>query len=109
MLELNADLSTITTIPKLTLDKLDDKREWCICNAVQETLLDKETITYINIGIGTLGIKIEDNTVRYKFTPSSSLEQSIQQTIINKKNPLINNIEQTLATKIINTYKEFFH
>lgn len=100
------DISTITTIPLASLQKLSDLSQQCICHAITETLLQKELITTVNIGIGKLLIKQEENSIKYKFIPSSDFEQAITDTIVNRKSPIISNAEQTLASRIIKTYKD---
>ena len=34
-----SDLSTVTTVPKKSLEKLIKQENWLICNALQESLL----------------------------------------------------------------------
>lgn len=100
------DLSVITTIPAATLVRLFDKLSWIICNDIEESLLNSETISELDIGIGKLVFSIEDNSLEYKFIPSMKLEQNIVKTIKEKKNPLVNNLEESIADRIINTYKD---
>lgn len=108
MVNLSTDLSILTTIPKNTLDNLVDKSLWCICHTVEENLINHNEITEINIGLGTLLIKVEEGSIRYKFIPSPKLEESVRDTVVNKENPLIANVESTLASRIVNTYKDLF-
>ena len=69
MYNVSEDLSTITTIPKNSIDKLFEKEEWCICQNIEEQLGNKDVLTEIHIGIGYLSILLEDNTIKYKFVP----------------------------------------
>lgn len=100
------DLSIITTIPQATLVKLMDKLNWCICNSVEESILKSETITEIDLGLGKLILSVENNFLEYKFIPSIKLESNIIKTIKEKKNPLIHQLESSLADRIVNTYKD---
>ena len=100
------DISTLTTIKEEYLNSLVAKSEWCICSYVENSILNKESITKIDIGIGSLSILVEDNTIKYKFIPSEQLENAIRTTIINDKNPLKLKLEKVLVDKIINVYKE---
>ena len=100
------DLSIITTIPQATLVKLMDKMTWCICNSVEESILNSEKITEMDLGIGKLLLSIDDGFLEYKFIPSSKLESNVLKTIKEKKNPLINNLEISLVDRITNTYKD---
>jgi len=106
MNDLTKDISILTTIKEDYLDNLIKKSEWCICSYVEETILKKENITKIDIGIGSLSILVEDNSIKYKFIPSEELENSIRTTIINDKNPLKLKLEKVLVDKITNVYKE---
>ena len=100
------DLSTITTIPMNSLQKLKEKEIYLICNAVEESTLQGKNITEINLGLGTLVILIEGGFINYKFTPSNKLEKNLVDTIINKKNPLTNLFEEALADRVVKTYKD---
>lgn len=100
------DLATITTIPVSSLQKLKEKEIYLICNSVEESTIQGNTITEINIGIGNIIIAIEDGFVTYKFTPSTKLEKNLVETILKKKNPLTNIFEEALTSKIVNTYKD---
>lgn len=100
------DLSILTTIPKATLDQLTEKSYSCICHNIYENILDKETVTTVDIGIGIVKIRLEDNDVIYKFIPSKKLEKYIKQTFTNNESPLVKKVEKTLSNRIINTYKD---
>lgn len=100
------NLSTLTTIPKETLNKLYDNMSWCICDSVYQNILRYENLTEMDIGIGTLYILRDGDDVKYKFKPSVKLETAIKDTIINKNNPLQIKLETSLINKINHTYKD---
>ena len=100
------DLATITTIPVNSLQRLNEKEIYLICNYVEESALKKDSITEITIGIGNLIIEVDGNFINYKFTPSPKFEKNLISTIINKKNPLTNILEESLANRILNIYKD---
>ena len=102
------DLSTITTIPYHTLQKLFEKFSWVICDSVQESCMNKQDYASIDIGIGTIDIAVVNDSVQYRFIPSSKLEESVKDTIINKHNPLVSNVEEALVKRVVNAYKDFF-
>ena len=62
--------------------------------------------TIIDIGIGQLCVQVVDNGIQYKFIPSAKLEKYMIDTILNKKNPLVNTIESTLVNRIVRAYKD---
>ncbi len=105
MTDILDDVSTLTMIPKESLIKLSDKMIWCICNQIEEDKLKTNDISELDIGIGTLLIQNEEDTIRYKFIPSDALESSVIKTINDGTNPLKERLEKRLIQKILNTYK----
>lgn len=101
------DLSLLTTIPPINLDKLVNKSIWCICDCVEESKINNNNVTDIDIGMGTLSICVENNNVQYRFVPSKKLENSIKNTIINGHNPLIEEAEEKLTKKMLEIHKSF--
>lgn len=108
MEDLIKDVATLTTIPEKSLVKLVDKSYWCISNEVIESLKQGDTVTEIDIGIGILYIKVIDDTIQYKFIPSAKLNDTVKDTVINKRNILEDTLEKTLVNKIVDTYKDLF-
>ena len=107
-MSLVADLSTITTIPLSTLEKLFSKQQLCILHKVSENEKRGEPITYVDIGPGTLYIKHENNELRYKFIPSKNFEKDLKEVVLSGQSPLITKVEEALKDKITNTYKDLF-
>lgn len=106
MTKLIDNLSKITSISKQTFDKLTNLSVSCICDSIEDDILNNESIATIDIGIGQLLIKHTDNDMRYKFIPDAKLEEAVSQTIVNDKNPLKVAVEDTLKKRILNIYKE---
>lgn len=102
------NLSTITTIPYHTLQKLFNELSWIICDSLEESCINNQEYASIDIGIGTIDIAVVDDSVQYRFVPSSKLEDSVRETIENKKSPLVSNIEKSIVKRIVNTYKDLF-
>lgn len=101
-----SDISSLTMIPLKTLHKLTDKSIECICNDVYESQLNGDEISVIDLGIGKLSIKILPDNISYMFIPSKSLESEVKHTVMSKSSPLIKSIEEGLASRILNTYKD---
>jgi hypothetical protein len=51
---------------------------------------------------------VNKDSVKYRFEPSSKLENYIIDTILTNKSPVIDDIEKSLISKINNVYKELF-
>lgn len=99
-------LSLLTTIEQKSFDRLVPKIIYCINDAVYENISKGNTFSSIDLGIGVLNILIEDNEVKYKFIPSKELETSVNSTIINKENLLVDKLEKSLVNKFVNIYKD---
>ena len=102
------DLSSLSTIPFTALEQLKGKVEDIIAYGVFESNKNLEDCAHIDIGIGTLIVKIDNNRVYYKFKPSKTLEESIKRSINNGVPTLIERIEDSLSNKITKTYKDLF-
>ena len=101
------DLSLLTTIPINSLNKLVNKSLWCICDCIDEATLSNQNIIDIDIGIGTISILLENDSVQYRFVPSKKLETSVKSTIVDGKNPLIEIAEDKLTKGMLEIHKSF--
>lgn len=106
MINIIKDTAIITTIPEKSLKKLVDKVIYCINEAVVEARLTKQSLVELDVGIGTLLIKLEDESIRYKFVPGQKLEESVKNTFINKQNLLEDALDASLVNKLTNIYKD---
>lgn len=102
------DLSTLTTINESVFTKLVNKIEWCISDGVEKAIKSGENQVNIDFDLGTLMINFDNEQIRYKFKPSQKLEKVITNTVVNERNDLVLNIEESLVSKLTNTYKNFF-
>lgn len=106
MSNITRDVSKLTTIPYATLSKLKDIEVACIGHDVYEGVLKNEQQITADVGIGELFIKITPEEIRYKFIPSSYLEETVRNSVVNKESPLVQKIERKLRDKVMNVYKE---
>jgi len=53
-------------------------------------------------------INFDNEQIKYKFKPSQKLEKVVTNTVVNERNDLVLNIEESLISKLTNTYKNFF-
>src|SRR5574344_147421 len=96
------DISTLTTVPEKTLNKMVEKIVMSICEDARETQLEGKSIVELDIGIGTLYIGIEDlNAIKYKFIPNDDLIKNVQLTLKGK----LNLMEGTLNTAIAQAFE----
>ena len=108
MVEINVvkDVSALSTIQERVILKLLDKFNYSICEAVEEAVLQEEEVVELNIGLGTLILKLSEDGIRYKFIPSQKLETSVKNTFIYRQNLLEDVLEENLVNRITNTYKD---
>lgn len=106
MIDLLKDISEITNVPKLTLEKISAKGELCIADAVVEVLARGDSQVTLDIGIGTLTIRVSESEVKYKFIPSTRLDTTILRSITLRESPLIPKLDNALVARIQATYKE---
>lgn len=99
-------VSKLTTIPDKNLIRLQDIYELVICDAVEDSLIKGESWTRVDLNLGMLDIKFEDNNLKFRFVPSAKFEEELIDTIVNKHNCLAHAIETSLVNKITQTYKD---
>ena len=106
MYSLQDDLKTLTNISDDVIDKLVNKILYIICDDVLDTHLNNNTVTDIDIGIGVLSICVDNNQIKYRFTPSTIVENAVKNTIVDLKSPVKERASKTLASKINEIYEE---
>lgn len=110
MNNLLADVSTLTTIPVKNLNQLMDKFIYCIIDIVNENSLKGENTSEIDLYFGILTIQHtvinEKHQLKYKFIPAPKLNKQFSDLFEKKLNSLNIALEQSLANKIIHTYKD---
>ena len=99
-------VSKLTTIPDKNLIRLQDIYELVVCDAVEESLLSGDDVATIDLSLGVLEVKVEDNSLKFRFRPSAKFEEELIDTIIHKHNSLSHAIENSLVKKITQTYKD---
>lgn len=102
------DLSNLTTIPEVNLNRLFELLSDDICQCVVDSCQKFEDTSIIDLNFGKLVINIdnEEDNIKYKFIPSRQFENALVKSIIDKKSPLIDSVEKSLSKKIVNLYKE---
>ena len=106
MINLLQDLSTITDIPKLSLEKLANEQALLLSHAIYEALIAKENTASADLGYGKLFIRYENNEIKYKFVPSKKFDELIRKTISNKVSPLTQSLETAISETVNKIYTE---
>lgn len=100
------DLSALTGVTVTSLNDIMNRAEMCISHDVFETILSGDELTTIDIGFGTLTIKVCEDCIKYKFEPSRNLEQTILEACNSGTSPLLQRASDALSERIQHTYKE---
>lgn len=108
MVKVLEDISATSRLPLGSLNRISNNIETLICHAVNESMHNLEPVCRVDIGIGTLDIFCDNSTISWKFTPSSTLETSMVDMIVNNKDPLVAKLEDSLQERMMNSYKELF-
>lgn len=106
--DLLADVSSISCIQYLSLQRLVDYSLKCISQNILEAKNSDNDVLSIDIGIGTIYIKFSNETLTYKFVASNQLEKQLINAIKYDKSYMIDDIEESLLNKINIAYKELF-
>ena len=103
---LEKELSALTQIPVLTLQNLNALSANIISHIVAENKEKGLNAIDIDIGYGILKISFIEDAVSYKFIPGNKLQQSVQYACANGASGLENAVENSLAQRIKETYRE---
>lgn len=106
-MDLISELSTLSTIPEATLTKLLEKVFYIISDEIMEAKIQEQEIVDIDIGIGSLKILLNPETIKYKFIPNAKLEVQTKAALTKEKNTLDLALEKSLVSKLTNIYKDF--
>ena len=106
MINIIEDISVLTDVSTNNLKKFVNVANFAIGHAVYESICSHDDIVSIDIGIGELRVKHEENKIYYKFIPSKDLEKLIVDTVVNGTSPMITKVDSKLQEKIDRAYKE---
>lgn len=93
------DVDTLLKIPTKVSKELTDKACLCIGNAISEAKQNGEQYISVGIGIGTLSINLVD--MQCKFVPGKNLKAAIKSALTDNTSPLILELENTFAEKLL--------
>lgn len=99
------DIGVLTGIGYQSLYRLTELAEDSIAHTVYENVVEKNPISTIDIGVGILYIKCEEDQIKYKFVPSKQLEGMVTRAVENKTSPIMHDVDAMLKDKIEKAYK----
>lgn len=100
------ELSTITTIPEKTLNKVLQKTLYCICEDVYEDTIAEKEITELDVGLGVLYFKYVEGELKCKFVPSENLKNAVLDVYKHKLNLMDDTLNNSLVKKFTEVYKD---
>ena len=106
MTDLISDVSVLTDVPEATLRKFVPIVSYVISHSVHETQCEGKDLAEIDLGFGQLILKIDENSLRYRFVPSKELEKQLISAVTSGYSPLTAKITSNLQEKIESAFKE---
>lgn len=100
------DMSVLTDVSENTLKKFLPVSNFIVGNAVYEAMCEKRDLISVDIGMGQIDIKLDDDAIHYRFIPSKELEQVLIKTLTSHASPMTVQLENKLQGKIDRAYKE---
>lgn len=105
-MDFKENLSKLTTIPSESISKLSKYINLIHSNNVLERLLSGSDIIEIDIFEGKLIMKLDEDTLRYKFIPSDEFNKLMIDTITNKQSKLVTELSDRVKNTLINWRKD---
>lgn len=103
-----ADVSTLTTLGMPIINKIANAEQCCICDYVQEVIMEDEDLLEIDLGYGILSILVLDNEIKYSFKPSAKLEKSLVDIMNGGESPVFTQLSTKLLKRLETAYKDIF-
>lgn len=106
MIDLLEDLSSLTHVSAVTWKEMTKRSTSLISHYVVEAIQSDTDSTEVDLGIGVLHLKIDDDSVRFRFDPSRELTRKIQQAVDTGTSSLVLDVDEELGKRFSSTYKE---
>lgn len=106
MTDIIDDLSKLTGVSGQLLGKLRDASLCCVVDSVIEARGRNDAAADVDLGIGTLSMRVVDDEVIYKFVPSKGLEGAVRKAVLDDTNELEVRLEHSFSSKMTSLYKD---
>lgn len=100
------DLFKLTNIQQSILQSIFDKIAMLLANYIVEANKYREDTILADIYFGKICIYLNEETIKITFQPSDKLDLYMKDAALNNKSILIQQMEKSLANKILNIYKD---
>lgn len=105
-MDFKENLSKLTTIPSESINKLSKYINLIHSNNALESLLSGSDIIEVDIFEGKLIMKLDEDTLHYKFIPSDEFNKLMVDTITNKQSKLVTALSDRVKNTLINWRKD---
>lgn len=106
MKDVLTDLSALCGVKRFNLDGLASQLTYLISHYITCARAEKTDVVELDIGIGTLILKLDDIEVKYKFIPSNQLSKEVINGYNSKDSVLIQKADKLIGQRINKTYRE---
>lgn len=100
------DLFKLTNIQQSILQNIFDKIAILLANYIVEANKQGEDTILADIYFGKIRIYLNEEIIKITFQPSDKLDLYMKDAALNNKSILIQQMEKSLANKILNIYKD---
>lgn len=106
MIDALDDLSKLTNIGKSNYISIFEKLKFILAHHVEEMICENLNECHIDLNIGKLNIYLDDNSYRYDFEPSISLNDLLKGLLNGNNKVLAKNIDKQIEIRLKSAYKE---
>lgn len=107
MYNLQADLSAVTGVKPSSFNNLIKDINILINHYISQASCKGLDTVDINLTFGILQIiRVDDNTINYKFTPNYTFDSQLQNTFHTGEDMLKNKLLNKIENKLLATYKD---
>lgn len=102
------NLQQVTSLTQQNITDLVNIVIAMIGNNLYDSLQTGEDVCVSNLGFGEIHAKYshEQSTIEYRFIPSADLEKTLQEVIIDKKDPMLQLAEESIKKEFTRIYKD---
>lgn len=104
---LEENISAVTSLPENLVKNLSKYMPYIHSHSIATQLLsNNDNVFELEIFEGTIMIKLENDTIEYKFIPNESFAQVVRETILSNKSLLVDGISNKIKKLLEKAYKD---
>lgn len=106
--DLLKDAAVLTTLGPQLMGKISETFEYCISDYVGDARQEDSDLLEIDLGFGKLILLLLEDSIRYKFEPTKSLEKKIVAAYNGEESPIYSHLGKRLLKRLETAYKDIF-